>query len=124
MAMAHHFQGERAAAGRAYAEALSISQASGNIHDIILATICLGQIQELENQLHLATELYQRVLQMIGDYPLPTASEAHRGLAQIYYEWNDLDAAERYGQQGLRLSQQYARRYLTDSLLQRCFSPA
>ena len=109
MAMAHHFRGERAAAGRAYAEALSFAQASGNIHDTILATICLGQIQELENQLHLATELYQRVLQLIGDSPLPTAGEAYRGLAQIYYEWNDLDAAERYGQQGLRLSQQYER---------------
>ena len=109
MAMAHHFRGERAAAGRAYAEALSFAQASGNIHNTILATICLGQIQELENQLHLATELYQRVLQLIGDSPLPTAGEAYRGLAQIYYEWNDLDTAERYGQQGLRLSQQYER---------------
>src|SRR3990172_12711341 len=35
MAMAHHFRGERAAAGRAYAEALSFAQASGNIHDTI-----------------------------------------------------------------------------------------
>ncbi len=109
MAMAHQFRGERAAAGRVYTEALSIAQASGNIHDIILATICLGQIQELENQLHLATELYQHVLQLIGDSPLPTAGEAYRGLAQIYYEWNDLDTAERYGQEGLRLSQQYER---------------
>ena len=109
MAMAHHFRGERATAGRAYAEALSIAQASGSIHDTILATICLGQIRELENQLPLATELYQCVLQLIGDSPLPTAGEAYRGLAQIYYEWNDLDAAERYGWEGLRLSQQYER---------------
>jgi LuxR family maltose regulon positive regulatory protein len=107
MGMAHHFRGEREAAGRAYAEALSIAQTSGNIHDTILATISLGQIQELDNQLNLAAETYQQALRLIGDSPLPTAGEVYRGLAQIYYEWNDLDAAERYGQQGLRLSQQY-----------------
>ena len=34
---------------------------------------------------------------------MPSASEAHRGLARIFYEWNDLDAAEQYGQEGLQL---------------------
>jgi LuxR family transcriptional regulator, maltose regulon positive regulatory protein len=28
------------------------------------------------------------------------------GLARIHYQWNDLAAAERYGQQGLALAQQ------------------
>jgi LuxR family maltose regulon positive regulatory protein len=30
-------------------------------------------------------------------------------LAQIYYEWNDFESAERHGQQSLQLSQQYDR---------------
>ncbi len=78
MAMAYHFRGERAVAGRAFAEALSIAQASGNIRGTILATISLGQIQELENQLYLATETYRRVLQLVGDY---SHSECQRSVS-------------------------------------------
>ena len=109
MAMAYHFRGERAAAGRVYAEALSIAQASGDILNTRLATTCLGQIQELENQLYLAAEAYRRVLQLIGDYARPVDSEAYLGLAHICYEWNDLDAAEQHGQQSLQLARQFDR---------------
>ena len=109
MGMAYHYRGERAVAGRAYAEALSIAQASGNVLGTILATTCVGQIQELENQLHLAAEAYRRALQLIGDYAPPSASEAYLGLARICYEWNDLDAAEQHGKQGLQLARQYDR---------------
>jgi LuxR family maltose regulon positive regulatory protein len=110
MAMAYFFRGERAVAGQANAEALSIAQASGNNHNIILATTLLGQIQELENQLYLAAETFRRVPQLIGDdYSPPVASEAYLGLSHICYEWNDLDAAEQHGQQSLQLSRQYDR---------------
>ena len=111
MAMAYQFRGERAVAGRAYTEALSIAQASGNILNTSLATICLGQIQELENQLYPAAETYRRSLQLIGDYYYspPSAGEAYLGLARIFYEWNDLDAAEQHGQQSLQLARQYDR---------------
>ena len=86
------------------------AQASGNIRITILATICLGQIQELENQLYQAAETYRRALQLLGDHPPPSASEAYLGLARICYEWNDLDAAEQYGQQSLQLARQYDQR--------------
>ena len=109
MGFAYHLRGERAVAGRAYAEGLSIAQASGSILNAILATTCVGQIQELENQLYLAAETYRRVLQLMGDYSPPSASEAYLGLARICYEWNDLDAAEQHGQQGLQLARQYDR---------------
>ena len=110
VAYAYHFRGERAAAARAYTEALSIAQASGNILGTALATLCLGQIQELENQLYPAAETYRRSLQLLGDdYSPPSASEAYLGLARICYEWNDLDAAEQHGQQGLQLARQYDR---------------
>ncbi len=104
---AYLLQGDRAAARRALTEAISLSQASGDIFTTILATIGLGQVQEAENQLYLAAETYRRGLQLFGDQPLPTACEAHLGLARIYYEWNDLDAAERHGEQSLQLARQY-----------------
>jgi LuxR family maltose regulon positive regulatory protein len=100
-------QGDRAAAGKAFTEALSISHASGDINSTIIAITGLGQVQELANQLYLAADSYRRVLQLAGDLPLPVVSEAHLGLARIFYEWNDLDAAEQYGLQSLQLARQY-----------------
>jgi len=110
LAYAYHFRGERAAAARACAEALSIAEASGNILDAIIATPLMGQIQQLENQLHPAFETFQRTLRLLGDnYPPPSTGEAYRSLATIYYEWNNLDSAEHYGQTSLQLLRQYDR---------------
>jgi LuxR family transcriptional regulator, maltose regulon positive regulatory protein len=109
MGFACYLQGDRAAAGRAYTEAISLSQASGDIFTTILATSSLGNVQELENQLNTADETYRKVLTLIGDLPLPSASDAYLGLARIRYEWNDLEAAEQHGQQSLQLARQYER---------------
>ena len=106
---AYHLQGDRAAASRAYAEAISISEASGNTITTIVAAIGLGNLQEAENQLHLAAQTYRRVLQLFGDQPLPIACEAHLGLARIFYEWNDLDAAEQHWHQSAPLARQSER---------------
>ncbi len=109
MGFAYYLQGDRAAAGRAYTEAISLSQACGDTFSTILATTGLGNVQELEDQLNTADETYRKVLKLVGDPPLPYAAEAHLGLARICYEWNDLDAAEQHGQQSLLLAQQYDR---------------
>jgi LuxR family maltose regulon positive regulatory protein len=45
-------------------------------------------------------------LQLVGDPPWPAACEAFVGLARIHYQWNDLDAAEEFGRQGLELARQ------------------
>ncbi|HEY7350040.1 MAG TPA: LuxR C-terminal-related transcriptional regulator [Ktedonobacterales bacterium] len=107
LGFAYQLQGDRTAARRAYTEAIALSQASGNIFFILLATIGLGNIQEADNQLHLAAQTYQRVLELTGDQPLQIIYEAHLGLARIRYEWNDLEAAEQHGRQSLHLARQY-----------------
>jgi LuxR family maltose regulon positive regulatory protein len=107
LGFAYQVQGNRAAAGQAYTEAIAISQASGNIRMTIVATISLGAIQEMENDLHRAAESFRSGLQLAGDHPQPFENEAHIGLARILYEWNDLEAAEQHGQQGLRLARQF-----------------
>ena len=109
LGFAYQVQGDRAAAGQAYTEAIAISQASGNIRMTIVATISLGAIQEFENQLYQAAETFRSGLQLAGDHPQPFENEAHLGLARIFYEWNDLEAAEQHGQQGLQLARQYDR---------------
>jgi LuxR family transcriptional regulator, maltose regulon positive regulatory protein len=103
---AYQLQGDRAAASQAYSEAIAISEAIGHSIITIMATTGLGNVQEAENQLHLAAQTYRRVLQLAGDPPLPVACEAHLGLARISYEWDDLDAAQKHGQHGVQLARQ------------------
>jgi LuxR family maltose regulon positive regulatory protein len=103
---AYQVQGDRVAASQAYRETIAHSQASGNIMTTIAAMTCLGQIQETENQLHQASKTFYHTLNLMGDPPWPAACEAFVGLARIHYQWNDLDAAEQYGQQGLALARQ------------------
>jgi LuxR family transcriptional regulator, maltose regulon positive regulatory protein len=109
LGVAYFLQGDRAAARRAYMEAIALSQAAGESFTTILATLGLGNIQEADNQLSLAAETYRRVLQLLGDQLLPLASEAHLALARICYEWNDLDAALAHGRQSLQLARLYDR---------------
>jgi len=109
LGFAYLLQGDRAAARQALTEAVALSQASGNIFTAILATIALGVVQEVDNQLYLAAETYRRVLQWASDQPLQIIYEAHLGLARILYEWNDLEAAEQHGRQSLHLARQYER---------------
>jgi LuxR family maltose regulon positive regulatory protein len=71
-----------------------------------LATTGLGIIQEVENQLYLAAKTYGRVLELVGDPPRPVACEAYFGLARLSYQWNDVDAAQEYGQQSVQLARQ------------------
>jgi LuxR family transcriptional regulator, maltose regulon positive regulatory protein len=106
-ALACQFMGDRMSSCRGYAEALTISHASGDVFSEILAETGLGQTQESENQLFQAAECYRHILLLSGDHPQPNASEAHLGLARILYEWNDLDAAEQHGQSSLQLARQY-----------------
>jgi LuxR family maltose regulon positive regulatory protein len=103
---AYQLQGDRSAASRAYTEVISIGNSFGDSIYTIAATINLGQLQEADNQLALATRTYRRVLQLTGDPPDPIACEAFLGLARITYQWNDLDTAQQYGQQSLQLTRQ------------------
>jgi LuxR family transcriptional regulator, maltose regulon positive regulatory protein len=106
LGIAYQLQGDRAAASRAYSEAIAISQASGNTIVYLSATLGLGQVQETNNQLYLAAESYRRVLQLAGDLPQMAACEAHLGLARVLYEWNDLDEASQHAQQSVQLARQ------------------
>ena len=105
--MAYLARGERAAASRAFTEALSIAKASRSTVDITLASTCLGETQELDNRLYQAAETYRRVLQLLGDQPRPVDYRTYLGLARIFYAWNDLEDSEQYAQRSLQLARQY-----------------
>ncbi len=103
---AYQEKGDLASARKIYSEVIPLSEASGNIMATIAAKLGLGSIQQAENQLHLAYETYQSVLQIVGEFAIPSVSLAHIGLAQIHAEWNDLDLAFDHAKQGFQLAQQ------------------
>ncbi|MHB8135044.1 MAG: LuxR C-terminal-related transcriptional regulator [Anaerolineaceae bacterium] len=101
---ARYLLGERDAAEVAYKEALSLAQSIRDNEGVMMATIRLGQIHELRNQLHEAFETYQKVVRMTEADPPPFATLAYIGLARIYYNWNDLYKAEKYAEQSHQLA--------------------
>ncbi|WP_331458069.1 LuxR C-terminal-related transcriptional regulator [Paenibacillus algorifonticola] len=103
---AHQLQGDYGAAGRAYAEALANSERIGHVIISFMAAIGLASIQEAENLLDTAAGTYRHALKLAGEPPLPAAGVAYLGLARIYYQRNDLNAAEQYAKIALPLSQQ------------------
>ncbi|HEX5807327.1 MAG TPA: LuxR C-terminal-related transcriptional regulator, partial [Anaerolineales bacterium] len=107
LGFAYTLLGDRRAARQAYLESISLSQAAGAMFQLMLATIGLATIQELDNELYRAAETYRRVLEWVGDRPQQIISEVHLGLGRILYEWNELDAAEGHVQQSLQLARQY-----------------
>lgn len=106
LGVAYQLQGDRAGARRAYTEALSISKRMGHLIITLMATLGTGQIQELDNQLNLAVQTYKQVIELAGEPPLPAACDAYLGMARIFYEWNDLEAAEQHIQQSILLAKQ------------------
>ncbi len=106
LGLAYQLQGDHAAAIQAFTDVIEVSQASGNLMVTIAASTCLGQVQEAENRLQLAADSFQRCLELAGDPPWPAACEAYLGLARIYYQWNELEAAGQYASQSLQLGRQ------------------
>ena len=106
LGVTHHLRGDRAAASQSFTEVLALSESLADSIYTIAAAISLGQIQAADNNLLLASETYERVLQMAGDPPQLIAVDAFLGLAHIHYQWNDLEAAHQYGQQCAQLTEQ------------------
>jgi len=102
-------QGDRLGATRACLEGIAISQKSGHAFSKILAAMNMGSILQMDTQLYQAAEAYRQVFQLSGGHPQPSATTAYLGMARISYEWNDLTAAEQFGQQSLQLAQQFDR---------------
>jgi LuxR family maltose regulon positive regulatory protein len=89
-------------------EAATLGQASGNVHLDVTATCTLGFVQMLRGQLHLAVESFDRAFEigMAGGKLLTLfVGLAHAGMAEILYEWNDLDGAVRHSEEGIALGE-------------------
>ncbi|MBN1979278.1 MAG: LuxR family transcriptional regulator [Anaerolineae bacterium] len=88
-----------AAARQAFLDAIDIGQRGGNIISTLAAMSGLGELRARLGDLHGAVDVGQQAVQLgiveskPGGHPVPASGNAHRLLAECFYEWNDLDAA-------------------------------
>ena len=95
-------------AERAYTEAGNIGLQTDNLLLALHALANLSSVQITMGRLKEAARTSQRILEVTEErqrQSWPVAGLAYQGLSKLYYEWNDLDAAERYSRQGIEYGQ-------------------
>jgi LuxR family maltose regulon positive regulatory protein len=99
--------GEIDEAIKALQQAFRIGEETGSIHLIVSALCALGNLSMLRGDLRGAADFYMKAIQFAsGDnrQTHPSAADAYLGLGNLYYERNDLKAAEGYLENGLQMS--------------------
>jgi LuxR family transcriptional regulator, maltose regulon positive regulatory protein len=100
--------GDLVAAGEAFAEAVEIGRAAGQDYGTLSAMALQAQVEAERGRLREAEEAFRRALQFASDRGierLPTAGLVHIGMADLHYEWNKLDEAERELEKGIALAE-------------------
>ena len=95
-------------AERAYAEAGNIGLQTDNLLLALHALANLSSVQITMGRLREAARTSQRILEVTEErqrQSWPVAGLAYQGLSKLYYEWNNLDAAERFSRQGIEYGQ-------------------
>jgi LuxR family maltose regulon positive regulatory protein len=96
------------AARNAIAEAIALSEASGNV-SYALTTMCmLGEMHLAQGQLRQAKASFERALRLASETygVFPAIAPAHAGMGQVLLEWNDLPVAERHTLQAIEQARQ------------------
>lgn len=104
LGLAHELQGNCKEAHQAYTETIAICQATGNHIIHLSAVLGLATVQMMQAQLMLATDSFYQVLQLTGQVPQRAICDAQLGLAQLYYEQNELEKAQTYTQKSLQIA--------------------
>ena len=102
--------GDLQAAGKAFEEAAAFARQERNSHVLLLALAHLANAQAANGNLKAASQAYKDALAESGTPGTPGGADtpftalAHAGLGSLYYEWNDLAAAETSYQAALDLA--------------------
>ena len=90
-------------------QAGTLSQLTDNLLVQLIARLRLGDVQVMQGQFHRAGQIYAEVLELAGERPLWQRVEAHIALGRLHRQWNNLDTAQTYLQQGLELAKKTRR---------------
>jgi LuxR family maltose regulon positive regulatory protein len=110
IALAYEITGNVRLASQSYQETIAHCTSATDMHLLMLSTSHLGGLQVSQGNLHAAASLYQKALEDADRAPRPSplSGQAHVGLANVLYEWNDLDGAIHHLDQGIGLGRQWA----------------
>jgi LuxR family maltose regulon positive regulatory protein len=101
---AQRYNGQMAEAERAYVEASRLGVQADNLLLASHALANLSILQVVMGRLGAAAETSQRILQLTAErqrQDWPVAGLAYQGLGKVYYERNDLEAAEHHSRLGI-----------------------
>ena len=132
LAVAHHHAGDPEAAGAAFAGAAELGRAAGHAYlargtvgQRARLLIARGRLREAERLLREALRPAEAPTEVEPDYsepdsepsepetgaPDPATGEVRLALGRLLYEWDDLDGAERWLEEGTRLAEAAGQRH-------------
>lgn len=104
------FNGDLAKAAQTFEEAITTSLAAHNYHAGLASYGSQGYIQAVQGHLRRAAETYKETIRLgtrQGGQFFSVVSLAYAGLSDLYFEWNQLDEALHYAEEGLRLGRHW-----------------
>ena len=110
LGIAYIMLGDFPAAIKALEQAAYMGEQTGNTLAAAGAWCNVAGLHLTAGRIPRARELLERALELSTDphgRRLPAAGKALLGLGQVWREWNDIDAAERYTREGVELFEQY-----------------
>jgi LuxR family maltose regulon positive regulatory protein len=111
LAVADWLRGRLSEAERAFAFHIAQLRAAGEPNLAAWSCHYLGQVQRAQGRLDAALMTYQHALEVAAppDRPaLPAAGVGYVGMAEVAYQWGELDVALRHANDGIPLCQQLA----------------
>lgn len=112
--------GDLDASSRALDEIVKVGQETGNVLMVVGALIYLALFSIRRGQLYEAKAIYDQALDLASDGEagfLPIAGQALVGLGNLAWEWDDLKAATRYLQEGIKLTRDWSALGLVSGLV-------
>src|SRR6266540_2680886 len=109
LALADWMRGRLTEAERAFAGIVAEGRAAGATHLALSAGAVLGQVQRAQGRLGVALRTYRQGLELASEAGRPvvlSAGMAHVGIAQVFYERDQLEDALRHATDGIALCRQ------------------
>jgi LuxR family transcriptional regulator, maltose regulon positive regulatory protein len=109
LGIAYLWSGDLAKGSASLTEARVSSQAAGNSYAAFMATFELAQMQARQaGHLHQADQSYRQALELVAERGglLAATGPAYVGRGELQYEWNNLDTASHFLQEGIAQCQQ------------------
>ena len=111
LASAYELAGDLTAAIKTFDEAVKMDQRAGNVVGTIVGFTKLAGLRKVQGRLQEAYQLYHRALELGDDGHgnlQPIAGRAMTGLGELQREWNNLESAERYLEEGILLVKRWS----------------